>query len=570
MSKELLSIAIILVLVNISSTDNSVSRFINLPCTTDAYCKTLDSSLRCQKRRCQCGQSWRLVDGACVSKDDFFRKQKEKKAEVDSYAILSVLMPTIFVGTIIVVLAVCACLHIHKGNRELHREQRREYIRRSRETAERYATRELEHETCHTRSVSPERNEVYVESSVSEDSGDEDEEKTGPNFNDIRTIESDTITETPIPQPHPIASPSPSSSILSARSLDQRKASVLHPLNGLIQPTGLVPQSQAYQANMRLLFRQRPASAVSLGADTAASHFKLKSRPASAISRLDTVVTRIPASAASSETEEEETTFGNSMEGLKPAYKSDVSVTESLKRFSQNTNLSNGLLPSNKMRTGILKAGQNSRKNSDSEVEIVNGAISHKSSVSSNSSVRFATEIESSKKSFQKQSSVTSSSSSSNNSVSTKRNLKRQISSTSIGSTSSPASTEGETLMEKIMRERSARNINTKELETPKPFSGHADSVPSKSILKGSGKKERKKKKSIIFTSPEKHERGNKQRKMSGGKKKNRSQNDMNDSNGSQSGVKSGIKNGKLNYGYALEADESNDTVSWVKVMVHN
>ena len=578
MSNELLSIAILLVFVKSSSTDNSVSRFINLPCTTDAYCKTLDISLRCQKRRCQCGQSWRLVDGACVSKEDFFRKQKEKKAEVDSYAILSVLMPTIFVGTIIVVLSVCACLHIHKGNRELHREQRREYIRRSREAAERYATRELEHESCHTRSVSPDNNEVHVENSVSEDSDDDDAGKTGPNFIDIRTIESDTITETPRSQPKPRATPSPSSSILSARNLDQRKASVLHPLNGLIQPTGLVPQSQAYQANMRLLFRQRPASAVSLGADTAASHFKLKSRPASAISRLDTVVTRIPASAASSETEEEETTFGNSMEGLKPAYKSDVSVTESLKRFSQNTNLSNGLLPSNKMRSGILKAGQNSRKDSDSELEIVNGAISHKSSVSSNSSVRFATEIESSKKSLQKQSSVTSSSSSSNNSVSTKRNLKRQISSTSIGSTSSPASTEGETLIEKIMRERSARNINTRKLETPQPFSGHADSVPSKSILKGSGNKERQKKRSIIFTSPEKHERqsqfgnrnSNKQKKRSGGKMKTQSQKSMNDSNGYQSGDKSGIKNGKLNYGYALEADESNDTVSWVKVMVHN
>ena len=125
------------------------------------------------------------------------------------------------------------------------------------------------------------------------------------------------------------------------------------------------------------------------------------------------------------------------------------------------------------------------------------------------------------------------------------------------------------------MRERSARNINTRKLETPKPFSGHADSVPSKSILKGSGKRERQKKKSIIFTSPEKHERQSQfeersSNKQSGGKKKTQSQNKMNDSNGYHSGNKNGTKNGKLNYGYALEADESNDTVSWVKVMVHN
>ena len=575
------SIALLLVFVELSYPENSVSRFINLPCTTDIYCKRLDSSLRCQKRRCQCGQSWRLVDGACVSNEDFFRTQKEKQAEVDSYAILSVLMPTIFVGTIIVVLSVCACLHIHKGNRELHREQRRECIRRNREAAaaERYATGKLEQETCHTRAVSPEDNEVYMEDSFSEDSdSDSGSRNIGPKFNDIRTIESDTITESPRSQQR--ASPSPSSSILSARSLDQRKASVLHPLNGLIQPTGLVPQSQAgYQANMRLLFRQRPASAVSLGADTAASHFKLKSRPASAISRLDTVVTRIPASAPSSETEEEETVFGNSMEGLKPAYKSDVSVTESLKRFSKNTNLPNGHLPSSIVRSGILKTGQISRKNSDNDSEIVNGAISHKSSVSSNSSVRFATELETSNKAFKKQSSITSSSSSSNNSVSTKRNLKRQISSTSVGSTSSPASIEGETLIEKIMRERSAKNINTRKLETPKPFAGHADSVPSKSILKPSGNKERQKKRSIIFASPERHKRQsqmgdigdtNGQKKMSGKSKKSQSlKKKKSNANGSHSGDKNGI-NGKLNYGYALEADESNDTVSWVKVMVHN
>ena len=572
---EMFFIAIIWVFVKISSAENSISRYINIPCATDAYCIRLEASLRCQRRRCQCGGSWRLVNGVCVSLDDL-RVQKEKK--VENNELLSVLMPTIFLGTIMVVLSLCACLHIHKGNRELHREQRREQ-RRSRDTAERYGPEEPEGDT---RPVSPdlvvESQEGFREESESEDS-DEESRRTGPLFNDIRTIESETIIKTPSPQPQLRLTPSPASSTLSLRSLEQRKASGLHPLNGLIQPTGLVPQAQAgYQANMRLLFRQRPASAVSLGADTAANHFKLKSRPASAISRLDTVVTRIPASATSSETEEEETVFGNSMEGLKPAYRSDVSVTESLKRFSKSTNLSNGHLPASRIRSGILK-GSYSRKISENDSEIsAAGAISHKSSVSSNSSVRFATEIETSNRALEKQTSVNSvnsTSSSSNNSVSTKRTLKRQISSTSVSSTSSPALNDGETVMEKIMRERSARNINTRKVETPKPFTGYADSVPSKSILKVSGNKERQKKRSIIFASPKQHRKQSsvkKTAKKSSNKQKVRSKGKAALSSNTQL-VKSSDNihvNGKLNYGYALEADESNDTVSWVKVMVHS
>ena len=62
----------------------------------------------------------------------------------------------------------------------------------------------------------------------------------------------------------------------------------------------------------------------------------------------------------------------------------------------------------------------------------------------------------------------------------------------------------------------------------------------------------------------------NGQKKKSGKSKKSQSlKKKKSNANGSHSGDKNGI-NGKLNYGYALEADESNDTVSWVKVMVHN
>ena len=90
---EMFFIAIIWVFVKISSAENSISRYINIPCATDAYCIRLEASLRCQRRRCQCGGSWRLVNGVCVSLDDL-RVQKEKK--VENNELLSVLMPTIF------------------------------------------------------------------------------------------------------------------------------------------------------------------------------------------------------------------------------------------------------------------------------------------------------------------------------------------------------------------------------------------------------------------------------------------------------------------------------------------
>merc|ERR1712073_193319 len=176
---------------------------------------------------------------------------------------------------------------------------------------------------------------------------------------------------------------------------------------------------------MRLLFRQRPASAVSLGADTAATTFSLRSRPASAISRLDTVPAVFTEAPASDSDEEIETEFGNSMEGLKPAYKSDVSVNESLKRFSKNNhaNYTNGALKNGSVKMGILKTSNN-RKTSDADSE---NSISHKSSVSSTSSVRFATNIEQSNHKF-KDREVSSSSASSTNSVSSRRRLTRQLS----------------------------------------------------------------------------------------------------------------------------------------------
>ena len=474
--------------------------------------------------RCGCGPGWTEdpATGECA--------EARAAAGEASEAVAAVVLPSLLLAALILLLSLCACVHVHKGNRALHRELRQEYSRNQDKYAA--ASSPGPGTAADTRPPSP---EITIENHEHGEDSEEAEPQPRP-------------AQLPPPRPAPTPSPSPSpsaaaptprtASALSVRSLEQsRKQSGLHPLHGLIQPTGLVPQPQAgYQASMRLLFRQRPASAVSLGADTAATTFSLRSRPASAISRLDTVPAASSAAPASDSDEELETEFGNSMEGLKPAYKSDVSVNESLKRFSKNNhaNYTNGALKNGSVKMGILKTS-NSRKTSDADSE---NSISHKSSVSSTSSVRFATNIEQSRL---KDRQVSSSSASSTNSVSSRRRVTRQLSSTSVTSATAPAAAGGETLMEKVLRERSARNIKRK-VETPKPFSGHANATPAKSILKTtSGNKVRKKKRSIIFASPEKEKV-------------------------KQTTVASA---GATNYAYAMEADENSDSVTWVKVMVH-
>ena len=64
-------------------------------------------------------------------------------------------------------------------------------------------------------------------------------------------------------------------------------------------------------------------------------------------------------------------------------------------------------------------------------------------------------------------------------------------------------SNQKRTKIKHSFRERSAKNINVRKVETPKPFSGHSSKVPAKSILKqNNGPKFKQKKKSIIFNSP--------------------------------------------------------------------
>ena len=451
------------------------SRDFGKRCRNDSVCSR---SLRCYRGICQCRESWIEVSGICQPPDGL-EDGKGTKKKNDGYEILAVLMPAIFFGSFILLFSICACIHVHKGNRELHRELKKEY-RRNKDVIDRYSSSaETENDedpeqiddnrTSILRPVSP---DIVIDNHYTDDSDSDkaDPENIVRKFSDINTIDiedtEDNFMQMSSPKPlsesvlSPSEKPSRTVSSLSVRSLE-RKQSGLHPLNGLIHPTGLVPQG-GYQANMRLLFKQRPASAISLGADTAASHFMLKSRPASAISRISTVPSsstsskplqsqKNPFNSSETETDEEESTFLNSqtlMEGLKPAYRNEISVTESMKRFSKNNNvkLANGHVKNGSVKTGILKTSS-SRKTSDADSDVT-ASVSHKSSVSSTSSVTFASEIRTSDdRRLQKQTS-SSSSSSSVNSVSSKRiPFKRQSSTASI-----KACNNGETVMEKILR----------------------------------------------------------------------------------------------------------------------
>ena len=195
-------------------------------------------------------------------------------------------MPSLLLATVTLVTSLCCCYYIHSGNRELHRELKQ--YNRKQDVIDKYLVGDQESGIQVAKEDKMKQSKPTPEI-VIDDEGSSDDDSGLFEMADLsraETIESaGVIDETRTPsikgaQSNLMKSPS----MLSVRSLERGKQN-LHPLNGLVQPTGLVPQG-GYQANMRLLFNQRPASAVSHGA--ASNHFLMKSRPASAISRFST------------------------------------------------------------------------------------------------------------------------------------------------------------------------------------------------------------------------------------------------------------------------------------------
>ena len=380
-------------------------------CETDSQCRTYNTNLRCYSkpglvdfvsRRCQCRAEWKYSGRECRPPSGWKAEPDRSQPEVDYVAVL---MPTMFLSIATLIISICACYYVHSGNTELHRELKREAKRDN----QKYHLNET---TASTTSLTDRENKYrqvdhppqtpHIEVTVSDSESDEDDGPEIPvelpeipntiNSNDVETADVAVDDE----QPRVSPSPSPASSVcgsrLSVRSLEGKRSG-LHPLTGLVQPTGLVP-GPGYQANMRLLFRQRPASAVSLAAGLTDQHFVLKSRPASAISRISTSA-RPPASLSSHLAEEEpqQRKTETLMTAPRPGEEEEI-LQEENKHPSAPSEKDKPI--SGPVTNGIIKNGP-----------VTNGVrkVSDSGSNCSKSSVRFATEINSGKKPLKKKTS---------------------------------------------------------------------------------------------------------------------------------------------------------------------
>ena len=258
-------------------------------CHGDEECRAYNTNLRCYSkpglvefvsRRCQCRSRWRYRGGECRPPAGWEEEERSDPPPVDY---VSVLTPAVLLSSATLIISVCACYYIHTGNRELHRQLKSESQASGRQLGNKYRAVDQPH--------IPPPPTPQTELADSESDGDEDDRPPAPvedpvvsiNMNEIETVSEEKPEEVKTTVPASL-----SGSRLSVRSLEGRRSG-LHPLNGLMQPTGLVP---GYQANMRLLFTQRPASAVSLAAGLTSQHFVMKSRPSSAISRISTTARR--------------------------------------------------------------------------------------------------------------------------------------------------------------------------------------------------------------------------------------------------------------------------------------
>ena len=80
-------------------------------CNSDRFCRKNGENLLCINRECQCKPSWRLVSGVCLPPE----KETDPPKESNNYEVISVLMPTFIFGAFILILSICACMHIHQG-----------------------------------------------------------------------------------------------------------------------------------------------------------------------------------------------------------------------------------------------------------------------------------------------------------------------------------------------------------------------------------------------------------------------------------------------------------------------
>ena len=270
---------------------------LGVDCRRDLDCTQSDPNLRCYSKpgladfgdkRCQCRYKWKFRSGLCRPPDGWSPGAGEDQLAEESgdADYIVVLMPSFLLATVTLVISLCCCYYIHSGNRELHRELKQ--YTTTQVVRDKYLVEEQETSIPKVKSQKI-KQEEFSAKKISNDESDSDSglfEMADLSRADI--IQTETV-------PHEIDTSiistaqvshkmTRASSVLSVRNLEEGTHR-LHPLNGLVQQTGLVPQ-RGYQANMRLLFNQRPESASSQS--KASRNFLLKSRPASAISRFST------------------------------------------------------------------------------------------------------------------------------------------------------------------------------------------------------------------------------------------------------------------------------------------
>ena len=420
-------------------------------CETDAQCRTFNTALRCyskpglvdfSSRRCQCRSGWKESGRQCRPPPGWKAETESSPPEVDYVAILT---PTVLLSTATLVISICACYYVHSGNTELHRELKREHSQTTARAASvtarenKYRPQEQPPRTPHievalsdSESEEDERPEISVElpeipNSINLNITDtvEEEKEEGE---DHQEDQSSRLSPAPSSVSGTLAG-SVAGSRVSVRSVECVRSG-LHPLPGLVQPTGVV-RGPGYQANMRLLFRQRPASATSLAAGLTDQHLVMKSRPASAISRIDSstrpasAISRIdsstkparPTSILSSEPQETEL-MSSSRPGDEEVGREEIRQEES--RFNSGPSESekhkpgpspstnNGIIKNGHVTNGFRKISSESNCSKSSvrfATEIVNGKIPLKkktstSSISSGKPVRLKVKIRNIKKKF--------------------------------------------------------------------------------------------------------------------------------------------------------------------------
>ena len=311
---------------------------LGLSCSRDSDCTGADTNLRCfgppGSLRCSCRHRWRPRRGVCRGprgeEEDTGREVEEESEE----ELVSLLAPPLALAGVVLVVSLYCCRHVHRANRQLMREARQEERGGRAEPGDKYQVEGGSRPASgRPGSGRPEtakkkrRREQEADKREEEDEADDGDSGLFEMTEVVQTDRIETVSshlETPLytaSTTRPLSSQSRRPT--SARETGQ--LSSLHPLHGLLQPTGRVPQA-GYQANMRLLFsgqRSRPASAETVAGLERLEVRGARSRPASA-------VTLSPGYWGG---EEEEATVENGLENKTPP------VTNGLASHSPAANL---------------------------------------------------------------------------------------------------------------------------------------------------------------------------------------------------------------------------------------